>query len=95
MKSRPINEGGQTLENDARIDVVSFVLKDTRFGDELVEATEERRRRELIAEAENYAADGKQAASATSTPPTSKASSRCRGPLDERTAPPTSPSLNS
>jgi hypothetical protein len=37
--------------------VVSFVLKDTRFGDKLVEATEEKKRRELIAEAENYAAD--------------------------------------
>jgi hypothetical protein len=37
--------------------VVSFVLKETRFGDKLVEATEEKKRRELIAEAENYAAD--------------------------------------
>jgi hypothetical protein len=33
------------------------VLKETRFGDRLVEATEEKKRRELIAEAENYAAD--------------------------------------
>ncbi|MDZ7597688.1 MAG: hypothetical protein U5J82_05205 [Desulfobacterales bacterium] len=37
--------------------MVSFVLKETRFGDKLVEATEEKKRRELIAEAENYAAD--------------------------------------
>jgi hypothetical protein len=37
--------------------VVSFVLKETRFGDKLVEASEEKKRRELIAEAENYAAD--------------------------------------
>ena len=57
LKSRPINEGGPTLEQKYGIDVVSFVLKDTRFGDKLVEATEEKKRRELIAEAENYAAD--------------------------------------
>ena len=57
LKSRPINEGGPTLEEKYGIDVVSFVLKDTRFGDKLVEATEEKKRRELIAEAENYAAD--------------------------------------
>jgi regulator of protease activity HflC (stomatin/prohibitin superfamily) len=57
LKSRPINEGGPTLEEKYGIDVVSFVLRDTRFGDKLVEATEEKKRRELIAEAENYAAD--------------------------------------
>jgi regulator of protease activity HflC (stomatin/prohibitin superfamily) len=57
LKSRPINEGGPTLEEKYGIEVVSFVLKDTRFGDKLVEATEEKKRRELIAEAENYAAD--------------------------------------
>lgn len=57
LKDRPINEGGPTLERKYGIDVVSFVLKDTRFGDKLVEATEEKKRRELIAEAENYAAD--------------------------------------
>lgn len=57
LKNRPINEGGPTLEAKYGIDVVSFVLKDTRFGDKLVEATEEKKRRELIAEAENYAAD--------------------------------------
>jgi regulator of protease activity HflC (stomatin/prohibitin superfamily) len=57
LKSRPINEGGPTLEEKYGIDVVSFVLKETRFGDKLVEATEEKKRRELIAEAENYAAD--------------------------------------
>jgi len=57
LKSRPINEGGPTLEQKYGIDVVSFVLKETRFGDKLVEATEEKKRRELIAEAENYAAD--------------------------------------
>ena len=39
------------------IEVVSFVLKETRFGDKLVADTEEKKRRELIAEAENYAAD--------------------------------------
>ena len=57
LKSRPINEGGPTLEDKYGIEVVSFVLKETRFGDKLVEATEEKKRRELIAEAENYAAD--------------------------------------
>jgi regulator of protease activity HflC (stomatin/prohibitin superfamily) len=57
LKSRPINEGGPTLEEKYGIEIVSFVLKETRFGDKLVEATEEKKRRELIAEAENYAAD--------------------------------------
>jgi regulator of protease activity HflC (stomatin/prohibitin superfamily) len=57
LKNRPINEGGPTLEQKYGIEVVSFVLKETRFGDKLVEATEEKKRRELIAEAENYAAD--------------------------------------
>ena len=57
LKSRPINEGGPTLEKKYGIEVVSFVLKETRFGDQLVEATEEKKRRQLIAEAENYAAD--------------------------------------
>lgn len=33
------------------------MLKETRFGDKLVAASEEKKRRELIAEAENYAAD--------------------------------------
>ena len=45
------------LEQKYGIEVVSFVLKETRFGDKLAEATEEKKRRELIAEAENYAAD--------------------------------------
>ncbi len=57
LKSRPINVGGPTLEKKYGIEVVSFVLKETRFGDKLVEASEEKKRRELIAEAENYAAD--------------------------------------
>lgn len=57
LTSRPINEGGPTLEKKYGIEVVSFVLKETRFGDKLVAATEEKKRRELIAEAENYAAD--------------------------------------
>jgi regulator of protease activity HflC (stomatin/prohibitin superfamily) len=57
LKSRPINQGGPTLEQKYGIEVVSFVLKETRFGDKLVAATEEKKRRELIAEAENYAAD--------------------------------------
>ncbi len=57
LKSRPINEGGPTLEKKYGITVVSFVLKETRFGDKLVAATEEKKRRELIAEADNYAAD--------------------------------------
>lgn len=56
LKNRPINEGGPTLEQKYGIEVVSFVLKETRFGDKLVAATEEKKRRELIAEAENYAA---------------------------------------
>ena len=33
------------------------MLNETRFGDKLVEATEEKKRRQLIAEADNYAAD--------------------------------------
>jgi regulator of protease activity HflC (stomatin/prohibitin superfamily) len=57
LKDRPINVGGPTLEQKYGIEVVSFILKETRFGDKLVEATEEKKRRELIAEAENYAAD--------------------------------------
>lgn len=57
LKARPINVGGPTLEEKYGIEIVSFVLKETRFGDKLVAATEEKKRRELIAEAENYAAD--------------------------------------
>jgi regulator of protease activity HflC (stomatin/prohibitin superfamily) len=57
LKSQPINEGGPTLEQKYGIEIISFVLKETRFGDKLVEASEEKKRRELIAEAENYAAD--------------------------------------
>lgn len=57
LKSRPINEGGPSLEQKYGIEVVSFVLRDTRFGDKLIEASEEKKRRQLIAEAENYAAD--------------------------------------
>ena len=57
LKSRPINIGGPSLEAKYGIEVVSFVLRDTRFGDKLAEASEEKKRRQLIAEAENYAAD--------------------------------------
>ncbi|MFH1155623.1 MAG: SPFH domain-containing protein [Pseudomonadota bacterium] len=57
LKSRPINKNGPTLEQKYGIEVVSFVLRETRFGDKLVAATEEKKRRELIAEAANYAAD--------------------------------------
>lgn len=57
LKNRPINKNGPTLEKKYGIEVVSFVLNETRFGDKLVEATEEKKRRQLIAEAENYAAD--------------------------------------
>jgi regulator of protease activity HflC (stomatin/prohibitin superfamily) len=57
LKSQPINEGGPSLEQKYGIEIVSFVLKETHFGDKLVEASEEKKRRELIAEAENYAAD--------------------------------------
>lgn len=57
LKSRPINESGPTLERKYGIEVVSFVLRETRFGDKLAAATEEKKRRELIAEAANYAAD--------------------------------------
>ena len=57
LKQRPINVGGPTLEQKYGVELVSFVLKETRFGDKLVEATEEKKRRQLIAEAENYAAD--------------------------------------
>ncbi|MBA3012394.1 MAG: SPFH domain-containing protein [Proteobacteria bacterium] len=57
LKDRPINKNGPTLEGKYGIEVVSFVLNETRFGDKLVEATEEKKRRQLIAEADNYAAD--------------------------------------
>ncbi len=57
LKQQPINVGGPTLEEKYGIEIVSFVLKETHFGDKLVAATEEKKRRELIAEAENYAAD--------------------------------------
>ncbi|HKJ98837.1 MAG TPA: SPFH domain-containing protein [Desulfotignum sp.] len=57
LKNRPINQHGPTLEEKYGISVISFVLNETRFGDKLVEATEEKKRRQLIAEAENYAAD--------------------------------------
>ena len=57
LKNRPINKDGPTIESKYGIEVVSFVLNETRFGDKLVEATEEKKRRQLIAEAENYAAD--------------------------------------
>jgi len=57
LKERPINAGGPTVEKKYGIEVVSFVLRDTRFGSKLAEASEEKKRRELIAEAENYAAD--------------------------------------
>ena len=57
LKSSPINEGGPTLEQKYGIEVISFVLRETRFGDKLVDASEEKKKRELIAEAENYAAD--------------------------------------
>lgn len=56
LKNRPINVGGPTLEDKYGIEVVSFVLRDTRFSERLAEASEEKKRRELIAEAENYAA---------------------------------------
>ena len=57
LKDRPINKNGPTIEGKYGIEVVSFVLNETRFGDKLVEATEEKKRRQLIAEADNYAAD--------------------------------------
>ncbi|THB71856.1 MAG: SPFH domain-containing protein [Desulfobulbaceae bacterium] len=57
LKSLPINEGGPSLEEKYGIEIISFVLRETKFGDKLVEASEEKKRRELIAEAENYAAD--------------------------------------
>ncbi|WP_035256870.1 SPFH domain-containing protein [Desulfatirhabdium butyrativorans] len=57
LKSRPINEGGPTLEQKYGIELVSFTLNETHIADKLVEATEEKKRRELIAEADNYAAD--------------------------------------
>lgn len=57
LKRRPINVAGPNLEEKYGIEVVSFVLRDTRFGEKLAEASEEKKRRELIAEAENYAAD--------------------------------------
>lgn len=57
LKLRPINEDGLTLEEKYGIKIVSFVLRDTSFGDKLAEASEDKKTRELIAEAENYAAD--------------------------------------
>jgi len=57
LKDRPLNEGGLNLEEKYGITVVSFVLRDTSYGDKLAAASEDKKRRELIAEAENYAAD--------------------------------------
>lgn len=57
LKDRPINEGGLTLGQKYGIEIISFILRDTRYGEKLAEASEEKKRRELIAEAENYAAD--------------------------------------
>jgi len=57
LKDHPLNRGGPTLEEKYGIRIVSFVLRDTRYGEKLAEASEEKKRRELIAEAENYAAD--------------------------------------
>lgn len=57
LKNQPLNQDGPTLEQKYGIKVVSFVLRDTRYGEKLAEASEEKKRRELIAEAENYAAD--------------------------------------
>lgn len=57
LKERPINEGGLTLGQKYGIEIISFILRDTRYGEKLAEASEEKKRRELIAEAENYAAD--------------------------------------
>jgi hypothetical protein len=57
LKDRPINEGGPTLGQKYGIEIISFILRDTRYGEKLAEASEEKKRRELIAEAENYAAD--------------------------------------
>ena len=57
LKDQPINQGGPTLEQKYGIEIISFILRDTRYGDKLAEASEEKKRRELIAEAENYAAD--------------------------------------
>ena len=57
LKNTPLNQDGPTLEEKYGIKVVSFVLRDTRYGEKLAEASEEKKRRELIAEAENYAAD--------------------------------------
>jgi regulator of protease activity HflC (stomatin/prohibitin superfamily) len=57
LKKNPINIGGPTMEDKYGVEIVSFVLRNTRFGDKLAEASEEKKRREMIAEAENYAAD--------------------------------------
>jgi len=57
LKDQPINEGGLTLGQKYGIEIISFILRDTRYGEKLAEASEEKKRRELIAEADNYAAD--------------------------------------
>ncbi len=57
LKDRPLNIGGLNLEEKYGITVVSFVLRETGYGDKLAAASEDKKRRELIAEAENYAAD--------------------------------------
>jgi regulator of protease activity HflC (stomatin/prohibitin superfamily) len=57
LKNNPINVGGPTMEDKYGVEIISFVLRNTRFGDKLAEASEEKKRREMIAEAENYAAD--------------------------------------
>lgn len=57
LKDQPVNEGGLTLGQKYGIEIISFILRDTRYGEKLAEASEEKKRRELIAEADNYAAD--------------------------------------
>jgi regulator of protease activity HflC (stomatin/prohibitin superfamily) len=57
LKDQPINKGGLTLGQKYGIEIISFILRDTRYGEKLAEASEEKKRRELIAEADNYAAD--------------------------------------
>ena len=57
-RKEPINvDGPDHGRTNTGVEIISFVLRNTRFGDKLAEASEEKKRREMIAEADNYAAD--------------------------------------
>ncbi len=77
LKNTPLNKDGPTLEEKYGIKVVSFVLRDTRYGEKLAEASEDKKRRELIAELKTTPPTSKPAGPASSTPPIAKRSTPC------------------